>query len=74
MEGYLLNNSGSYDSRTDSYIRFEVNGDGTDIDDVALLQKGRGTWHVEDIVPLKSTDEDARVNVFIFIVKCKFYT
>ena len=66
MEDYLLNNSGSYDSHTDSYIRFEVNGDGTDIDDVALLQKGRGTWHVKDIALLDPANEDARINVFIY--------
>ena len=66
MEEYLLNNSGSRSSHTDSYIRFEVAKDGSDINDVALVEKGRGLWRVKKVLPMDSHDEKARINIFAY--------
>lgn len=66
MEDYLLNNSGSYDSHTNNYIRFEVTKDGSDINDVMLVKKGCGSWRVEDIELMNPFDEKARINVFAY--------
>ena len=64
MEDYLLNNSGNYDSHTKNYIRFEVNQKGTEINDVAIVQKGCGTWKVEKVEPVDFDRGKMRVNVF----------
>jgi len=69
MEDYLLNNSGSRSSHTDSYIRFEVSKDGSDINDVMLMEKGRGSWNIKKVIPMDPLDEKARINVFIYNIE-----
>lgn len=66
MEDYLLNNSGSYESHSNNYIRFEVNKSGSEIKDVMLVKKGCGKWHVKEVHKLDPNDEKSRVNVFVY--------
>lgn len=66
MEDYLINNSGSYESKTENYLRFGTSPDGKKILLATPIQKGAGEWRVEPIEPLDfTTNPKARINVFL---------
>ena len=64
MEDYLLNNSGSFESHSDCYMRFETSKDGSKIVPVASLKKGVGQWRVPNVNQIDINDDKSRVNVF----------
>jgi len=65
MEDYLINNSGSFESRSNKYTRFETNKQGTKIVEIAPLKKGVGEWRVVKVDPIDISDDKPRVNVFV---------
>lgn len=65
MEEYLLNNSGSYASHSENYMRFETTKNGDRIVEAVPIQKGVGKWKV---VPVKTVSESAvkpRISVYV---------
>ncbi|MBQ7202047.1 hypothetical protein IJS18_01500 [Candidatus Saccharibacteria bacterium] len=65
MEDYLLNNSGSYESKNNNYIRFETDKNGSKIVEATPVIKGRGTWIVEKVKPIDINDDKSRINIFV---------
>ncbi|MDO4889202.1 MAG: hypothetical protein Q4A25_00700 [Candidatus Saccharibacteria bacterium] len=65
MEDYLLNNSGSYESKADNYMRFETDKNGSKIVEATPVVKGLGEWVVSKVNPINIKDDKSRVNVFV---------
>lgn len=65
MEDYLLNNSGSYESKADNYMRFETDKNGSKIVEATPVIKGLGEWVVSKVNPINIEDDKSRVNVFV---------
>ncbi len=65
MEDYLLNNSGSYESKTDNYLRFETNGSGSRIIESVPITKNLGKWAVLPVEKMGFENESARVIIIV---------
>lgn len=65
MEDYLLNNSGSYESKTDNYLRFETDKKGLKIIEATPITKGLGKWTVAKVEPIDIDGNKPRVNIFV---------
>lgn len=65
MEDYLLNNSGSYESKSDNYMRFETKKNSSKIIEAMPVVKGLGEWIVDKVKPVDVIDDKSRVTVFV---------